>query len=427
MRMTTRSARAVSATIWLVAGFAGGCAGRHPSADPCGYCSLEEMCGPDNQCHTKCNTALDCDTCQECASGLCTQLAEEACFARTCNAQSCTAGCCQRGVCNTPAPAFCGKQGQACVDCTAEPRADGCSVEKGCTCSAIADLCPQGEHCGPTGCSTSCLPRCEGKCRGPDTCGGSCPDNCISPETCDGGGVANACGCTPSCSGECGGTDGCGGTCANNCVPPETCGGGGVANVCGCTPRDGGWTAFGSWYDTSGWSACGSCSQSKTQRRDRTCTSPEPSCGGAVCSGSPYETSTATQGCDQSATWTSLGTCSASCDGGSTLQRCDTTCGATCGSYTNGQTAYNGPACNTQPCCSYSTKTGDDTDYPHGLTLDCDPGQGIKTFSCGCTVAGTVTDTCAIGASSCYCDCWEAGTPDDDYAYLTINCATPGC
>jgi len=58
---------------------------------------------------------------------------------------------------------------------------------------------------------------------------------------------------------------------------------------------DGIWSGFGSWYDTSDWSVCSSCSQSKSQRRDRTCT--PPVCGGAACSGSSYEIRTISQAC----------------------------------------------------------------------------------------------------------------------------------
>jgi hypothetical protein len=47
-----------------------------------------------------------------------------------------------------------------------------------------------------------CTPVCDGRCGGPDSCGGSCPDRCASPDTCGGGGVPNVCGSPPDRCGD---------------------------------------------------------------------------------------------------------------------------------------------------------------------------------------------------------------------------------
>ena len=196
-----------------------GCDGRQVLNDPCGTCPWDELCGSDKLCHRPCNTVIECDACQDCSDGLCSQLTEEACAARICDVQSCPMGCCRQNTCiDVSAPATCGNGGQTCADCTAERRADSCSADKGCVCAAIGALCPEGQYCEATECSSTCTPRCDGKCGGSDICEGTCPDNCVPPETCGGGGSEDECGCTLDCAGICGGDDGCGGTCPNNCV-----------------------------------------------------------------------------------------------------------------------------------------------------------------------------------------------------------------
>jgi len=81
-----------------------------------------------------------------------------------------------------------------------------------------------------------------------------------------------------------------------------------------CGAVNGGWSSFGSWYDTSGWSTCSSCSQFKNQRKDRTCTNPSPACGGSACSGPSYENKSISQACGTvnggwTTTWVNSGTC----------------------------------------------------------------------------------------------------------------------
>lgn len=76
----------------------------------------------------------------------------------------------------------------------------------------------------------ACVPSCEGKCSGPDGCGGICRDNCLAPQTCGGALVANVCGyleedlkCNSNCVNKCGGPDGCGGVCPNTCRINQSC------------------------------------------------------------------------------------------------------------------------------------------------------------------------------------------------------------
>ena len=105
-------------------------------------------------------------------------------------------------------------------------------------------------------------------------------------------------------------------TCNN---PSPSCGGASCSGSSSdtryfdCGTTNGGWSSFGSWYDTTGWSTCSSCSQSKSQQRDRTCNNPSPSCGGASCSGSTYETQSVSQSCGTTnggwSGWSDSGTC----------------------------------------------------------------------------------------------------------------------
>jgi hypothetical protein len=120
------------------------------------------------------------------------------------------------------------------------------------------------------------------------------------------------------------------------------------------TPINGGWSA---------WSSYGSCSATcggGTQTRTRTCTNPSPANGGADCTGGSSETrSCNTESCPVDAvdggwtTWSSWGTCSLTCGGGT--QTRTRTCtnpapangGADCvGSATEAQ------SCNTHACSS---------------------------------------------------------------------------
>jgi hypothetical protein len=157
-------------------------------------CGAHERCGVDGICHATCQDAQDCATCEECVDGFCVGLADDVCHVPLCDPQSCPSGCCAGDVCLAPAKTTCGQAGAACVDCSAEPRADACSTELGCICTAIGALCPTGQYCVATGCVATCAPGCVGKCGGPDGCGGVCPDTCAAPRTCGGAGIANVCG-----------------------------------------------------------------------------------------------------------------------------------------------------------------------------------------------------------------------------------------
>lgn len=107
------------------------------------------------------------------------------------------------------------------------------------------------------------------------------------------------------------------------------------------------------------------------------------------------------ESCTPTAVWTNLGTCSVACGGGVTLQRCDATCGATCSSgYTNGQTAYNGPACNTQSCSATwhlinTVNSGGGSCAGNCCTTN--PGMCMDASVCNYYING---GTCTLGAAN---------------------------
>lgn len=127
-------------------------------------------------------------------------------------------------------------------------------------------------------------------------------------------------------------------------------------------------------------------------------------CGGTFDCGNCSGTETCINGhctCAPTATWTNLGTCSVSCGGGNTLQRCDATCGGVCsGGYTDGETAYNGPACNTQPCCVSN------------MGQSCTSGIGVcqnGTIQCdgSCAVSGNKPDGTSCGSVQTLTTWWR--------------------
>jgi hypothetical protein len=135
--------------------------------------------------------------------------------------------------------------------------------------------------------------------------------------------------------------------CIPNCPPSNACGDNGCGGSCGTCP---GPTAGGLYCHASG--------NIYHDVTTYTCNNGTKTCGSAVV---PTQVTPCTTGCSgttcncvPSAVWTNLGTCNVTCGGGNTLQRCDATCGGICtGGYTNGQTAYNGPVCNTGACVSW--------------------------------------------------------------------------
>jgi|GEM_PF-968960 len=126
-----------------------------------------------------------------------------------------------------------------------------------------------------------------------------------------------------------------------------------------CTPVDGGVSGWGDWYDVTEWSecseSCGGGERTKTQRRDRTCTNPIPSCGGNDCVEPLSETRTITETCNAqpcctpvNGGWSAWSACSVACGGGIQTRTCTNpapSCGGTncAGADTR--------SCNTQACC----------------------------------------------------------------------------
>ena len=128
-----------------------------------------------------------------------------------------------------------------------------------------------------------------------------------------------------------------------------------------CTPVDGGVSGWGDWYDVTEWSecseSCGGGERTKTQRRDRTCTNPIPSCGGNDCVEPLSETRTITETCNAqpcctpvNGGWSAWSACSVACGGGIQTRTCTNpapSCGGTncAGADTR--------SCNTQACLTY--------------------------------------------------------------------------
>jgi hypothetical protein len=134
----------------------------------------------------------------------------------------------------------------------------------------------------------------------------------------------------------------------------------------------------------------------------------------------------------------SYGACSKTCGSGSQSRTvvCRSSDGSNVSdSYCSGTKPPVSASCNTQACCTSSTKSGNDASYtyPTGITLNCNAGEVIKTFDCNCagdTGKNEKVNECTIGANSCYCDCWGGETingvsyGDNSIAYLTINCSS---
>ena len=135
---------------------------------------------------------------------------------------------------------------------------------------------------------------------------------------------------------------------------------------------DGGWSGYGSWYDSSGWGSCSGCSQSKSQRRDRTCTNPAPACGGSDCSGSSYQTQTVSQACGKVnggwSGWSGWSSCSVSCGGGT--QTRTRTCNnptPVCGGVSCAGSSTESQSCNTHSCCDGYMWDG--TCFTNGMSI----------------------------------------------------------
>ncbi|MBM4346320.1 MAG: thrombospondin type-1 domain-containing protein [Deltaproteobacteria bacterium] len=146
-----------------------------------------------------------------------------------------------------------------------------------------------------------------------------------------------------------------------------------VAGKCeaGCVPVDGGWTA---WVE----GACSKSCDGGTKTLSRTCSNPAASCGGKTCVGEASKTESCnTQPC-QTCTpvdggWTEwvAGACSKTCGGGTvaSTRSCtkpEPSCG---GKACQGEASKQEP-CNTAPCA------GDD--LPLGTTVYADGGTIIK-------------------------------------------------
>ena len=211
----------------------------------CGECGAGELCSGEGMCEVDCAVACDgvecgsvevvcdCGTCED--GNVCT---DDACVDGACiyenNATDCDDGdaCTESDVCSEGAcegAALNCDDGNVCTD-------DVCLTEgsMGCSSAPVDDgtACDDGWECLSGACT--CVPNCEGKECGPDSCDGTCDECQGSQDTC----VDGLCVCQPACEGvECG-ADGCGGTCGV-CAQDSYCDNGQCNLKCGDGSCDG--------------------------------------------------------------------------------------------------------------------------------------------------------------------------------------------
>lgn len=176
----------------------------------------------------------------------------------------------------------------------------------------------------------------------------------------------------------------------------------------------------GDWSTYSAWSTCSAVCGSGIQTRNRTCTSPAPSNGGAQCTGLATETQTCNvQACVVTPTpingdWSAYGnwsTCSSSCGGGTQTRTrtCTNPSPANGGSTCSGLTIET-QACNTQTCAA-TPVNGDWSAFSVWSTCSASCGGGTQTRTRSCTnpapansgtdCVGLISETQACNAQAC--------------------------
>jgi len=185
------------------------------------------------------------------------------CAGKSCGSDGCGGSC---GSCPPSHVCLADGKCQCIPDCVAKQCGpDGCGGNCG--------SCPNNNVCLADG-TCMCIPDCTNKQCGDNGCGGNC-GSCPGGYLC----IGNQCTCTPNCGGKQCGDNGCGGSCGM-CGGGQLCSNGTCVN--NCTPVNGGW---------SGWS-CGVCDKQcggGKRTCTRTCSNPAPSCQGAYCVGSDFQ------------------------------------------------------------------------------------------------------------------------------------------
>ena len=247
-------------------------------------------------------------------------------------------------------------EGTPTKQCTAAP-AKGATGLGICPCSKAAQAASLSTTCSvPAKDATGAE---KAKCSGSRLCGPSgltaCALKNLAADTCNGI------------------DDDCDGTVDNPATAVCEGGKGCVAGKCeaSCTPTDGGWTA---WTEGACSKTCGGGSKTLS----RTCSNPSPSCGGKACVGEASKSEACnTQSCETCTPvdggWTEWvnGVCSKTCGGGTlTATR----------SCSNPQPSCGGKACtgdaSKQDVCNTAACTGDS--LPLGTTVYADGGTVVK-------------------------------------------------
>ena len=224
-----------------------------------------------------------------------------------------------------------------------------------------------------------CIPQCDGKECGADSCGLSCGECPGEADVC----IDGVCECVPSCDGKECGDDGCGGDCGECLVEQHLC----VENMCVCQPSCDGKECGGDGCDGT----CGECEDPMFACEEGICVC-QPECDGKECGDDGCEGLCGECEGEQNVCNVELGLCECqpTCEG----KECgDDGCGGDCGACPGLQDDCVDYACVCQPDCD-GKACGDDG--CEGLCGVCGKAESCQNFQCACSDDGGIepNNTC---------------------------------